>query len=175
MNRRLTGVFDSEKRVLAATVECRRAGFEIDDVYSPYPIHGIDQAMGLRPSRLTYVCLALALLGAALMLWLQIWTSAISWPTNIGGKPLNSLPAFIPVTFEAAVLFGALGTVLVMLIRSRLFPGAKPNLPAAGVTDDRFVLALRQTNPDLAPELAEQLLNEHGALEVREHREEESS
>lgn len=175
MNRRLTGVFTNERDILAATAECRDQGFEIIDVYTPYPIHGIERAMGLNPSRITFVCFALAMTGAALMLWFQVWTSAVSWPVNIGGKPLNSLPAFIPVTFEAAILFGALGTVLVMLIRSRLFPWSKPRLPAAGVTDDRFVLALRQTDPDLPPELAERLLRDHGAIEIREDRGEENS
>ena len=130
--------------------------------------------MGLARSRMTFVCFALAMAGAALMLWFQIWTSAVSWPVNIGGKPLNSLPAFIPVTFEAAILFGALGTVFVMLIRSRLFPWSKLRLPAPGVTDDRFVLALRQTDPDLPPGLAERLMQDHGAIEIREDREEES-
>lgn len=175
MNRRINGTFSNEHDVLAATADCRERGFEIVDVYTPYPVHGIDRAMGLRRSRITYVCFALALTGAALMLWFQTWTSAVSWPINVGGKPLNSLPAFIPVTFEAAILFGALGTVFVMLIRSRLFPWSKPNLPAAGVTDDQFVLALCQSNPDLPPELAKQLLHDHGATEVNELLEETAS
>lgn len=174
MNRRLTGVFVNEHDILAVTDECRKRGFEIEDVYTPYPVHGIDRAMGLRPSRIPYACFVLAITGAALMLWFQTWTSATSWRVNIGGKPLDSLPAFIPVTFEAAILFGALGTVAILMVRCRLFPWSKPNLPAEGVTDNRFVLALRQTNPDLPPDLAEQLMREHGAIEIREARGEES-
>jgi hypothetical protein len=175
MNRRLTGVFANERDVLAVTADCRAQGFEIIDVYTPYPVHGISRAMGLSPSRITFVCFALTLAGAGLKLGFQVWASAVSWPVNIGGKPLNSLPAFIPVTFEAAILCGALGTVLVLLIRSGLFPWSKPRLPAPGVTDDRFVLAIRQTNPDLAPELAEQLLRDHGAIDIREESGEEDS
>jgi len=175
MNRKLTGVFANEREILAVTADCREQGYEIVDVYTPYPVHGIDRAMGLSPSRITFVCFALTLLGATLKLWFQTWTSAVSWPVNIGGKPLHSLPAFVPVTFEAAILCGALGTVLVLLIRSGLFPWSKPRLPAPGVTDDRFVLAIRQTNPDLPPDLAERLLRDHGAIEIREDRGEEES
>jgi hypothetical protein len=175
MNRKLTGVFANERDILSVTADCRERGYEIIDVYTPYPVHGINRAMGVTPSRITFVCFALTLAGAGLKLWFQSWTSAVSWPVDIGGKPLNSLPAFIPVTFEAAILCGALGTVLVLLIRSRLFPWSKPRLADPRVTDDRFVLAIRQTNPDLPPELAQQLLRDHGAIEIREESGEESS
>ena len=175
MNRRLTGVFADEQHILAVTGAAREHGFEIIDVYTPYPVHGIERAMGLRASRLTFVCFALALTGAGLKLGFQTWASAISWPVDIGGKPLNSFPAFIPVTFEAAILCGALGTVAVLFLRSGLFPWKKPHLPAAGITDDRFVLSIRQTDPDLPPELARQLLLDHGAIEVREESGEEEA
>lgn len=174
MNRKLTGVFTNEHDILAVTAECRAEGYEIVDVFTPYPVHGIDKAMGLRPSRLPIVCFALAMFGAGLKMWFQEWTSTISWPINIGGKPLDSLPAFIPVTFEVAILFGALGTVLVLLVRSRLFPWSKRRPPVEGVTDNRFVLEIRQSNPDLAPELAETLLRNHGAIEIREQSGEEA-
>jgi hypothetical protein len=106
--------------------------------------------------------------GAAAMIWFQIWASAIDWPANIGGKPLNSLPAFIPVAFETAVLMAGLGTIAVLLVLSRLFPWSKPNLVHPRVTDDHFVLAIRQTDADLDPGMAERLLRQHGAIEVRE-------
>ena len=108
-------------------------------------------------------------------LWFQIWASAVSWPVDIGGKPLNSLPAFIPVTFEAAILCGALGTVFALFVRSRLHPWRKPQLAAPGVTDDRFVLSIRQTDPDLSPDLAPTLLRDHGAIEIREEFGEEAA
>lgn len=168
MNRNLMGVFDREEDVLAVTRACRQRGYEIVDVYSPYPIHGIDRAMGVRPSRITWACFALGAFGALAMLAFQIWTSAVDWPANIGGKPLNSVPAFIPVTFESAVLMAGLGTVFVLLLRSRLFPWRRPELMHPRVTDDRFVLAIRQTDADLDPGMAERVLREHGALEVRE-------
>jgi hypothetical protein len=168
MNRNLMGVFTTETDILEATRACRQRGYEIVDVYSPYAIHGIDRAMGLKPSRITWVTFVLGVTGALSMLAFQIWTSAISWATNIGGKPLNSFPAFIPVTFESAILAAGLGTVFVLFVRSRLFPGAQPNLVHPRVTHDRFVLAIRQTDADLDPGMAERLLREHGAEEVHE-------
>ena len=168
MNRNLIGVFTEEEDILEVTRACREHGYEIVDVYAPYAVHGLDRAMGLKPSRLTWVCFALGVAGAASMLWFQWWTSAVDWAVNIGGKPLNSLPAFIPVTFEATVLAAGLGTILTLLLRSRLFPWSKPRLMHPQVTDDRFVLAIRQTDADLDPELAPRLLREHGAIEVHE-------
>ncbi len=168
MNRNLMGVFTGEHEVLSATQACRDRGYEIVDVYAPYPVHGLDRAMGLRPSRITWVCFVLGVVGAASMLWFQIWASAVDWPVNVGGKPLNSLPAFVPVAFESAVLCAGIGTIAVLLLRSRLFPWSKPVLAHPGVTDDHFVLAIRQTDADLEPGMAEALLRQHGAVEVRE-------
>ena len=168
MNRNLMGVFTREDEILKGTRACRERGYEIVDVYTPYPVHGLDRAMGLRPSRITWVCFVLGMVGAAAMIWFQIWASAVDWPANIGGKPLNSLPAFIPVAFETAVLCAGLGTIAALLLLSRLFPWRKPNLAHPRVTDDRFVLAIRQTDADLDPGMAERILRRHGAIEVHE-------
>ena len=168
MNRNLMGVFTREADILEVTAVCRKRGYEIVDVYTPYAVHGLDRAMGLRPSRITWACFVLGITGAAAMLWFQVWASAVDWPVNIGGKPLNSLPAFIPVAFETAVLMAGLGTVAVLLVLARLFPWSKPNLAHPGVTDDHFVLAIRQTDADLDPGMAERLLRRHGAIEVHE-------
>ena len=125
-------------------------------------------AMGLGPSRITWVCFVLGVLGAGSMLWFQIWASAIDWPANVGGKPLNSFPAFIPVAFESAILAAGIGTIITLLVRSRLFPWVQPRLTHPRVTNDHFVLAIRQTDADLDPGMAERLLRQHGAIEVQE-------
>ena len=168
MNRNLMGVFTREEEILKVTRACRERGYKIVDVYAPYAVHGLDRAMGLRPSRITWVCFLLGVTGAAAMLWFQVWASAIDWPANIGGKPLNSLPAFIPVTFETAVLMAGVGTIVALALRSRLFPWVKPRLTHPRVTDDHFVLAIRQTDADLHPSMAGRLLRDHGAIEVHE-------
>lgn len=145
-NRLLISTFAHEQDIIAATRTAREGGYRIVDVYTPYAVHGLDAAMGLKPSNLPWICFVLGITGAIAKLWYQIWTSATSWPVNVGGKPLKSLPAFVPVTFEIMVLFAGVGTVLAFFIVSRLRPGKKPTVNYKGVTDDKFVLVLEQTD-----------------------------
>jgi len=140
----LVNVFGSEEDIVGAATRARESGYTILDAYTPFAVHGLDVAMGLRPTRLAYVCLALGLTGAIAKLGFQIWTSAWDWPVNVGGKPLVSIPAFVPVTFEVMVLFAGVGTVLAFLLRSRLFPGAAPKATYFRATDDQFVLVLEE-------------------------------
>lgn len=142
MPRYFVAYFDDEDATLTATADLRMAGFKVHDVYTPYPVHGMDQAMGLRPSRLTWACFTFGLVGLACALALQIGTSAHAWPLNVGGKPFNSFPAFIPVAFELTVLFAALGVVAALFARAKLAPGRTPPLPLVRVTDDRFAIAV---------------------------------
>jgi hypothetical protein len=164
--RLFVATFAEESDVLEATREARAAGFRVQDVYTPYPVHGMDEAMGLRPSRLTFACFALGLAGAGFALWLQEWTSGIDWPLNVGGKPLSSLPAFIPVAFEMTVLLAGLGTVAALFARARLVPRPRPRFLLPGVTRDRFALALEATGATFDAEAARALAERHGALAV---------
>jgi len=154
--------FGHEADLMAAVGAARAAGLALEDAYTPYAVHGIERAMGLRPSRLTWVCFLAGLAGAGLMLLFEYWTSAIDWPINVAGKPFDSLPAFIPITFEAAVLCAGLGSVLALFLRCRLWPGKKPYLPAAGVTDDQFVLVVRLVDAAHDAEDVRRLLEPHG-------------
>jgi hypothetical protein len=161
----LIGYFDSEEKVLAATRAVREAGHPIQDVYTPYAVHGMDDAMGLKPSRLTWVCFGAGLLGCVSALSLELYTSVVSWPLNVGGKPFNSFPAFVPVAFELTVLFAGLLTVGAFLARAKLFPGSRhPVVPR--VTDDRFAIAVEAREAPNNVAEAEQLLRQHGAVET---------
>jgi hypothetical protein len=154
------GYFEDEQATLAATRAARAEGFAITDVFTPYAVHGLDEAMGLRPSRLPWVCFGAGLVGGAIGLGFQIWSSSVSWPLNVGGKPFVSLPAFIPITFELTVLAAALTTALALLVRARLFPGKRAAaLPR--VTDDRFALVL-----SAAGERGRAFLARAGAVEI---------
>ncbi len=144
--RLLVSVFGHESDILGATRAAREAGYTIEDVFTPYAVHGLDAAQGLKKSRLPFVCFGLGLTGAAAKLWYQLWTSATSWPVNVGGKPLKSVPAFVPVTFEIMVLFAGVGTVIALLIASRLWFGRKPKVLYERSTDDRFILVLEETD-----------------------------
>ena len=141
-HRYLLGTFSNENDVLHAVTEARRSGLDVDDVYTPYAVHGLDRAMGLRPSRLTWVCFLGGFLGVALMLYFEFWTSAQDWPLNVGGKPYNSLPAVIPIAFEATVLFAGMSVVIALFIRCRLWPdpatGASRTSRWRGVAEARW-------------------------------------
>ena len=141
--RLLVGVFEREEDVRHATAAARSEGLEVVDVFAPYAVHGLDRAMGLRPSRLPWVCFLLGLFGAVAMLLFQYWATAVSWPIDVGGKPWNSLPAFVPVTFEMMVLCAGVGTVGAFIWATGLWPGRRSALAGLRVTDDRFALALR--------------------------------
>lgn len=141
MTRRIdVAVFASESLLLAAARACRARGLDVVDVLSPHPIHGIDDVAGIRRTRLPAVTLAAGAAGFGLGTWLQSWTSSTDWPVNVGGKPWDSAPAFLPVTFELTVLFAGLATAAALLVRSRLRPGASARLADLGATDDRYVL-----------------------------------
>jgi hypothetical protein len=167
-DRVLLATFDHEDDVLSATRAAREQGYTVRDVFAPFAIHGIDRAMGLRPSRLTWVCFICGAIGALGMLWFQHWTAAISWPLNVGGKPWNSLPSDVPVAFESMVLFAGLGTVLALLVVCRLFPGNKTKPPIPQVTDDRFVLVLEKLNASYDIDRVRQLLAEYNVVELEE-------
>jgi hypothetical protein len=159
--------FAQEDDVLAATTAAREAGLAIFDVFTPYAVHGMDAAMGLRPSRLTWVCFGAALLGLSAGISLQYYTSAVSWPLNVGGKPFNSFPAFVPVAFEMTVLFAALITVAALFFRTRLYPRLQgPPEVLARVTNDRFALALTTADPRWSETAARDLSRRHGAVDV---------
>jgi hypothetical protein len=166
--RTLIGVFEREEDILAATAAARREGLAILDVYTPYAVHGLDQAMGLQPSRLPWVCFALGLVGATFKVWFEYWTTAVSWPLNVGGKPWNSWPAFVPVTFEVMVLFAGVSTVLAFFLVARLRPGRRAVLVHPRVTDDRFVLVLDQRDATFDLRRVRRLLERHHAVEIVE-------
>jgi hypothetical protein len=129
-------------------------------------VHGLDAALGLRRSRLPWVTLAGGAFGLALALVLQYWTSAADWPLDVGGKPLDSLPAFMPVAFELLVLCAGLSTAAALLWRSRLRPGGAEAVAPARATDDRFVLVLRPVGARTAEDELEALWRRHGALDT---------
>jgi hypothetical protein len=173
MNRRvLIGIFDSEEAILQATDSARRRGLKIVDVFAPYAVHGLDKAMGLERSKLPWVCFALGLFGASFKVWFEYWTTASDWPINVGGKPWNSLPAFVPITFEVMVLFAGISTVLAFFGVSRLWPGRRPVLLDPRVTNDRFALVLEEDNAAFDLDEVEQFLKEHHAVRVEEREQE---
>jgi hypothetical protein len=166
----LVASFADADSLLRAVPPLREACFRIHDAFSPFPVHGLDEAMAVRRTRLPVVTLVMGLCGLSLAIALQVYTNVIDWPLNVGGKPDNSALAFVPISFELTVLLGGLGTVGAFFLRARLYPGKKPWLPAAGVTDDRFALVLRRPEGESDARRARRMLEELGALEIEERR-----
>lgn len=174
MSRRLlVSVFGTEHDILGATQSARVNGYQIVDVYTPYAIHGLDTAQGITPTRLAFLTFALGLTGGVFKLGFQIWTSAWDWPVNIGGKPLISLPAFVPVTFEMMVLFAAVGSVIGFFVRSKMFPGKKPKVIYEGVTNDKFVLVMVQNDASFEITKVKELFKPYNPLAMEERLEKE--
>jgi hypothetical protein len=173
-SRMLIGVFEHEEKVVEAIVVSRERGFKIVDVFGPHGSHEVERAMALPPSRIPWVVFAIGLLGAGLKVWFEFWTTAHDWPLNVGGKPFNSLPAFVPVTFEVMVLFAAVSAVIAFFVVCRLFPGKRPSLPVEGLTNDRFALVLEQTDSRFDVAKVTAMLYGIGAVVVREQLAEEA-
>jgi len=172
MSRRMfIGVFENEEDTMNAVSASRARGLTIVDVFAPYAVHGMDRAMGLDPSKLPWVSLALGVAGATLKVWFEYWTTAVDWPLNVGGKPWNSLPAFVPVTFEVMVLCAGVSTVIAFFIAARLFPGKRPALPVPRVTDDRFAVVLEETDATFDKREVTRLFEEFNVLHLEERAE----
>lgn len=170
--RRLHAVsFDDPRRTLQAVRALRAAGFEVHDVHSPFPIHGIEEALGLPPSRLGRTALAGGILGGAAAFSLQVWTHAFDWPLVIGGKSALALPSQVPVSFELTVLFAAIATVVGLLARRRLFPRIghrPPTQPGPAVTDDRFVVVVVERDASYSAARLEAIVAQLHPVEMTE-------
>ena len=164
----LTATFDHEDDLLRAVAAARDGGLQVVDAFTPYAVHGLDRAMGWKPSRLPWVCFAFGMLGALGMLWFEHWSLTIDWPVNIGGKTWNSLPSYVPVAFEAAVLLAGFASVFALLAVCRLFPGKHPRLLDSRATDDRFVLVIEETDASFNVEEVKRLMMTCGAVEAEE-------
>lgn len=167
-DRVLLATFDHEDDLLAAVTAVRKRGLRIVDAFTPYAVHGLDRAMGLKPSRLTWVCFACGMLGALGMLWFEHWSASVDWSLNVGGKPWNSLPSDVPVAFEAAVLLAGFGSVFALFAACRLFPGKQPRILDPRATDDRFVLVIDESNAAFDADAVNRLLTEFHVVETEE-------
>ena len=165
----LVGVFDDEDVLLSGVTSIRESGVKIHEVYSPFPVHGLDEVLGYKRSRLPIAAFMFGMTGTGLALLMQIWMLGYDWPMIIGGKNFVSLPPFIPVTFELTVLLSALGMVATFMIVSDLKPYRWPRQFDLRSTDDKHVMAidLALNHGKSKSEIAS-ILKAAGASEVNE-------
>jgi len=164
----ITGVFSDDETVLKAARSLRGNDIKIHEVYSPFPIHGIDEVLGYKRSRLPRAAFLFGTLGLFLALLMQFWMMGIDWPMIIGGKNFASLPPFIPVTFELTVLISALGMVGVFMLASDLKPYKKPKIFDLRITDDKHVIAIELAQNEGNEGKIKEVLGSGGAEEVNE-------
>ena len=164
----LVGIFDDEDVLLQAVENIRDKGVKIKEVYSPFPVHGLDEVLGYRRSRLPIAAFLFGLTGTSLALFTQIWMLGYDWPMIIGGKNFHNIPPFIPVTFEFTVLLSAFGMVGTFLIVSDMKPYKWPRQYDIRSTDDKHVMAIDLAANKTNKEEIRKILKENGASEVNE-------
>jgi membrane protein implicated in regulation of membrane protease activity len=166
----VVGLFDDPEALVRGARAVRDAGYSRWDCHTPYPVHGLDDAMGLKPSPVPYVTLTAGFIGLATAMLLTGGLSVWQYPIRIGGKPLWSWQAFVPIFFELFVLFAALATMAAVVVLGRLGRWHSPLHDSgvmAEVTCDRFAVVIEATDEQYSEEAARAVLEEAGCRDVR--------
>lgn len=162
----LVGVFDDDDVILNACRNIRSKGVKIHEVYSPFPIHGIDPVLGYKRSKLNVAAFMFGATGTIIAATMQSVMLGVDWQMNIGGKPHIAPPAFVPVTFELTILMASLGMVFTFFVVSGLGPGSKKLVLDPRYSDDKFILAIDMDKNSMSQDELVALLKENGASEV---------
>ncbi|NNC70583.1 MAG: DUF3341 domain-containing protein [Flavobacteriaceae bacterium] len=160
-------LYDDDDVLMNAVKEVRAAHHHIEEVYTPFPVHGLDKAMGLAPTRMGITAFMFGLTGLGFATWFLNYIMIENWPQNIGGKPsfafYMNMPAFVPILFEMTVFFAAHLMVITFYMRSKIWPFRKAENPDPRTTDDKFLMeVVVDGNED---EIAS-LLKSTGAIEI---------
>jgi hypothetical protein len=167
------GVFDDEEVLVASAKQLRGKGVKIRDVFSPFPIHGLDPVIGIKSTRLSTAAFFYGMFGTSMAILMTWYMMIYDWPMNIGGKPsfvwyLN-MPAFIPVTFELTVFCAAHGMVLSYLLVNKIYPGRKAHNPDPRSTDDKFIMEIQTAdNKRVGQDDIVATLRSTGAVEINQ-------
>lgn len=164
------GLYDDEVILIDAVKKVRAEGLKIHDCYTPFPVHGLDDAMGLRMTRLHSAGFIFGATGTLTALTFILWVTTSNYPINYGGKPYLSLPSWIPITFELTVLFASVGMFLTYLYLNRLAPGMKAEIVDERTTSHLFAMTFEvdEHTSDNKKEEIKKVLAASGAVEVHE-------
>lgn len=165
----MAGIFLTEEGILKAATATREAGFTKFDAISSYPIHGMEEACGIKRSWIPYVAFIAAALGLAAGFALTYWTSVVSWPINVGGKPMFSLAAFIPIIFELTILFSALCSVGALIYVAGL-PKIDPPVIDPDLTSHKFAIFIPKDDTGYDEKKIEDLFRGLNAAETKKAR-----
>ncbi len=168
-NKGVLGHFPTPDEALTAARRVRESQYCHFDILSPFPVHGMDEAMGQRRSWVPLVTVLLVALGILAAQALMNYVMVVDWPMNFGGKPFFAWPSFIPITFEVMVLFGAIGTALVAIWAGKrdTIPQPPPMLIETGATVDKFVVWISATDPKFEADEVVQFVESLGASGVQ--------
>lgn len=168
----ITALYDNANAIIKAASKVADEGYQNYDVHTPYPVHGMDDAMKLEPSKIGYLTILLGLTGLTLIISFIFWVNTIDYPQVIGGKPFFSLPAYVPLMFEVTVLLGAVGTVASLIIFFFKFPNNSHPLHDTPymkeVSSDKFGIAIETTDPKFDLEKIKSMFGDLGAVRIEE-------
>jgi hypothetical protein len=162
----LVGIFDDQDDLLHAVGHIRHAGVKIHEVYTPYPIHGLEHELGYERSYMPKAAFLFGATGTTLAITMQTGMMGVDWPMIIGGKSFLAIPDFVPVTFESTVLLASFGMVGTFLVASALHPLKAPRLFDRRSTDDKLVMAIDLGNNSMSEEQIKAILKENHANET---------
>jgi len=162
----LIGIYEDEDILLDAIKTIRKNKIKIHEVFTPFPVHGIDDVLGYRRSKLPIAAFCFGALGCTFGLSMQSFMLGIDWPMNIGGKDFIPLPAFIPVTFECTILFASFGMVGVFFVISGLKPWANPTIFDKRSTDDKLVVVIDLSDNVVSQDNIISVLTDSGTSEI---------
>lgn len=166
----LVGMYDDDDTMLDGVKKLRKAGYQIHEAYTPFPVHGLDTAMGLQDTRLHTIGFVIGAIGTILAISCMGSITALDWPINVGGKPFFSFPAFVPITFEVTVLFASVGMVVIMYLRNGFSIFREPEIVDPRFTDDRFgvVYCLKKYTSKADIDGITNIMKSTGAVEIKE-------
>jgi hypothetical protein len=164
----IVGIFDDESVLLSAVKKVRGSDVKIHECYTPYPVHGLDDELGYKRSRISIAAFMFGITGTCLAFLMMIYMMGIDWPMIIGGKDYIAIPSFVPVGFEVTVLLSALGMVATFFVISNLKPYGKPRIYDIRSTDDMHVMAIDLAKNKKSTDELSAILKDSGAVEINE-------
>ncbi len=166
----LYGLYEDEEILLQAVKSARAEGLKIWNCFTPFPVHGLDHAMGIKDTRIHTAGFVFGATGTLTALSFMAWVNTINYPIIFGGKPNLSIPSYIPITFEVTVLFASVGMVLLYLYINRLAPGMKPEILDPRTTSYLFLMGFEIDDSSSSAQVDDvrRVLRETGAIEIAE-------